>query len=276
MKYIFILLAAFIGLTAQAQNCCSPSSTELYAMNGARPAFRMAHDLPLPYVHHSVNGKDIFYKTADGKEAHAWFVPAKKPSPYYLLVIHEWWGLNDHIKRESEKMWNDFGFNVLALDLYDQKVATTREEAGAAMQALSTERAVNIIRGAIDYAGKSAKIFTIGWCFGGGWSLQTGLLAGNQLAGTIMFYGQPEKDVEKLKTLKADVIGFFGNQDQWPSPKMVDEFEENMKKAGKNLTVYRYEADHAFANPSNPKFNKAATEDPYAKLSAFIKKRMKN
>lgn len=275
MKYVFFFLTVFFSLNSLAQDCCSPSSTELYALNGAKPAFRKAHDLPLPYIHHSEAGKDIFYKTPDGKEAHAWFLPAKKPTPYYLLVIHEWWGLNDHIKRESEKMWNDFGFNVIALDLYDQKVATTREEAGATMQALSTERAVNIIRGALDYAGKSARIFTIGWCFGGGWSLQTGILAGDQLAGTIMFYGQPEKDVEKLKTLKGDVIGFFGNLDQWPSPKMVDEFQENMKKAGKNLTVYRYEAEHAFANPSNPKFDKAATEDAYAKLSAFIKKRMK-
>lgn len=275
MKYVILLTCIFITSILNAQNCCAPTTTEQYAMNGANATFRNAHEAPLPYKHLSVAGKDITFKTADGMDGHAWFLPAKNKSDYYLFVIHEWWGLNDHIKKESEKMWNDFGFNVIALDLYDQKVATTREEAGAIMQALNTERAVNIIKGALDYAGKSAKIFTIGWCFGGGWSLQTGLLAGPQLAGTIMFYGQPEKDVEKLKTLNADVIGFFGNRDQWPSPAMVDEFSENMKKAGKTLLLNRYEADHGFANPSNPKFDKPATEDAYSKLSAFIRERKK-
>jgi|SRR6476620_8727327 len=275
MKYVVLLITLFVWMSGRGQNCCAPTTTEQYAMNGAKAAFRNAHDEPIPYKHISQAGKDIMYKTADGKDAHAWFLPAKKKTPYYLFVIHEWWGLNDHIKRESEKMWNDFGVNVIALDLYDQQVATTREEAGSIMQALKTERAVTIIRGALDYAGKSAKIFTIGWCFGGGWSLQTGLLAGPQLAGTIMFYGQPEKDVEKLKTLNADVIGFFGNLDQWPSPAMVDEFKENMQKAGKTLLLHRYEAQHAFANPSNPNFNKEATQDAYEKLSAFIRQRMK-
>lgn len=275
MKYIFFLVVLVVSMRAQPQTCCAPTTTELYAMNGAKSSFRNAHDEPLPYVHKSQVGKDIEFKTSDGKDAHAWFIPAKIASPYYLFVVHEWWGLNDYIKKESEKMWNDFGINVIALDLYDRQVATTREEAGAIMQALKTERAVSIIKGALNYAGKSAKVFTIGWCFGGGWSLQTGIMAGPQLAGTIMFYGQPEKDVEKLKTLNADVIGFFGNRDQWPSPQMVDEFDANMKKAGKTLLLNRYDADHAFANPSNPKFNKEATEDAYKKLSAFIRQRMK-
>jgi carboxymethylenebutenolidase len=275
MKYVILFSCILMSFITNAQNCCAPTTTEQYAMNGAKAAFRNAHDEPLPYKHHSVDGKDISFKTPDGTDGHGWLLPAKSNSDYYLFVIHEWWGLNDHIKKESEKMWNDFGFNVIALDLYDQKVATTREEAGAVMQALKTERAVSIIQGALNYAGKSAKIFTIGWCFGGGWSLQTGLLAGPQLAGTIMFYGQPEKDIDKLKTLNADVIGFFGNRDQWPSPAMVDEFRDNMQKAGKTLLLNRYEADHAFANPSNPKFDKAATEDSYKKLSAFIRERMK-
>jgi len=275
MKYYILLSCILISLANYAQNCCAPTTTEQYAMNGANAAFRNAHNEPLPYVHHSEAGKDITFKTSDGQDAHAWFLPAKTQSAYYLFVIHEWWGLNDHIKKESEKMWNDLGFNVIALDLYDKKVATTSDEAGTLIQAMKTERAINIIQGALEFAGKSARIFTIGWCFGGGWSLQTGLLAGPQLAGTIMFYGQPEKDIEKLKTLNADVIGFFGNRDQWPSPTLVNEFNENMKKAGKTLLLNRYEADHGFANPSNPEFDKMATEDSYKKLTTFIRERMK-
>jgi len=164
---------------------------------------------------------------------------------------------------------------VIAIDLYDNKIAANREDAAKYMQAVSSDRAQVIIKGALAYAGKNAKIFTIGWCFGGGWSLQSTLLAGNQAAGCVMYYGMPEKDVERLKTLHADVLGLFGNKDQWINPKVVDEFAENMKKAGKKLIVKRYDADHAFANPSNPSFDKEAKEDAYKNAIAFLKQRIK-
>lgn len=273
-----VILFSFLTIvlnTARSQSCCEPGAMDLYARNGGSQQFRGAHELPLPYVHISDAGKDIYFKTSDGKDAHGWFLPAKTKSDHFLFVIHEWWGLNDHIKREAEKYWNDLGINVLAIDMYDGVVATSREEAGKTMQGLINERAVNIIKGAYDFAGSKAKVFTVGWCFGGGWSLQTGLLGRKQLAGTLMYYGQPEKDVEKLKTLKADVIGFFGTKDQWPSVQVVNEFKDNMQKAGKKLYLHMYEAEHAFANPSNPNFNEEATKDSYTKSIAFIKERMK-
>ena len=181
--------------------------------------FKAAHEDPLPFVYKSLKGKDITYKTSDGVDAHAFEIKADNNSPYYLFVIHEWYGLNGHIKQEAEKLHNDLGINVIALDLYDNKVAANRDDASKYMQMVKTERAINIIKGAYSYAGSEAKVFTIGWCFGGGWSLQTAIEGGNQATGSIMYYGQPEKDVDRLKTLKCDIIGFFGNQDEWPSRK---------------------------------------------------------
>ena len=128
-----------------------------------------------------------------------------------------------------------------------------------------------IIEGAVAHAGKKASVYSVGWCFGGLWSLQTAILAGTKAKGAVMFYGRPETDVEKLKTIQCDVIGFFGNLDSSPSPAMVKAFEENMRTAGRNLTVHRYEAGHGFANPSNPKFDREATQDSYAKALAFLK-----
>lgn len=235
----------------------------------------MQHDAPLPFIYNSANGKDITFKAADGTDAHGWMIKASKSTNYYIFVIHEWWGLNDYIKQESEKLSNDVGANVIAIDLYDNKIASTPDEARKLVQSVKTERAVNIIKGAYAYAGNNAKVFTIGWCFGGGWSLQAALLGGDNVAGCIMYYGMPENDVNKLKTLHCDVIGFFANQDQGITPKVVDEFQENMKAANKKLTVYRYDAEHAFANPSNPHYNKEATTDAYAKTIAFIKERLK-
>ena len=134
---------------------------------------------------------------------------------------------------------------------------------------------MNIIKGAFIYAGAKAKVFTIGWCFGGGWSLQSAIAGGNNVVGCVMYYGMPEKDVNKLKELHCDVIGFFGNKDQWINPQVVDQFKADMKTAGKNLTAYEYDADHAFANPSSAHNNKEAAADAYAKTLAFIKERMK-
>ncbi|HLK28972.1 MAG TPA: dienelactone hydrolase family protein [Puia sp.] len=277
-KYVLPFVLAFISLSVSAQkmSCCSVSATDKFARLSLDKAFVMSHPNPLPFNFHSENGKDITYKAADGTDAYGWEIKAKSPTNNYLFVIQEWWGLNDYVKKESEGLWSDLGnVNVIALDLYDKKVATSREEAAKLMQSASGERIVSIIKGAIAYAGTKAKIYTIGWCFGGGWSLQASLLAGNQAFGCVMYYGMPEKDVEKLKMLHTDVLGIFANKDGFITPKVVDEFAENMKKAGKKITIKKYEADHAFANPSNPSFDKEAKADAYKNALAFLKERIK-
>lgn len=272
----FLLFLTLFCANAQEKiSCCVPTATEEYALNGRDKLFKMAHEDPLPFEYKSERGKDITYKTTDGTDAHAFEVKAVNTTPYYLFVLHEWYGLNDYIKQEAEKLSNELGINVIALDLYDKKVAANREDASKYVQTVKTDRAMNIIRGAYNYAGSKAKVFTIGWCFGGGWSLQTAIEGGKQVVGCVMYYGQPEKDVDRLKTLNGDIIGFFGNQDEWPSPKMVDQFVKDAKAANIKLEVNRYEANHGFANPSNPSHNKEATADAHTKTLAFIKARMK-
>lgn len=270
-----LLFSAWAIQAQQKMNCCSPSSTELFAQLGSNEKFVKNHVNPLPFNYQSENGRAITFKAADGTDAYGWELKSKTPTHNYLIVVHEWWGLNDYIKQESEKLWNDLGnINVIAVDLFDKKVATTREDAMKYMQALTTDRAVAILKGLIQYAGPDARIYTIGWCFGGGWSLQASLLAGNQAAGCVMYYGMPEKNVDKLKELHADVLGIFGNKDQFINPKVVDEFVSNMEKANKKLIVKRYDADHAFANPSNPQFDKNAREDAYKNVLSFLRSRI--
>ncbi|HRI20581.1 MAG TPA: dienelactone hydrolase family protein [Panacibacter sp.] len=272
---LFALLLSYqAGIAQKMMSCCVPTATEKYSLNLNDKAFVNAHPEPLPYTYAGA-GQDITYKAADGTDAHAWEIKAPTKTDYYIFVIHEWWGLNDYIKKQSEQMANDLGVNVIALDLYDKQVAATREDATKYMQSVKTERAMAIIRGAYSYVGSSAKVFTIGWCFGGGWSLQTSIEGGKQAVGCMMYYGQPEKDVARLKTLNCDVIGFFGNLDQWPNPATVDQFVKDAATAGIKLNVNRYEANHGFANPSNPSHDKAATADAYSKVLAFVKERMK-
>ncbi len=273
LKFIVLILSVQ-SYGQSAMNCCAPSATEEFALNASNKSFVSLHSQPLPFTFNSIRGNDITYKTSDGTDAHAWEIKATKSTNYYLFVIHEWWGLNDYIKQESEKLSDDLGVNVIALDLYDNKIATTSDDAGKLMQDVKTNRAISIIKGAYNYVGSGAKIFTIGWCFGGGWSLQTAIEGGKQVQGCVIYYGQPEKDLNRLKNLNCDVIGFFGNKDKWITPEVVSDFEQNMKLSGKKLIVNRYDADHGFANPSNPSHDVEATKDAYEKTITFIKARM--
>lgn len=239
------------------------------------PEFAAMHENPLPFHLTNATGETIRFEATDGNQASGYFIKSKKKTNNWIFVIQEWWGLNDQIKQEAEKLSAELGdVNVLALDMYDGKVAATADSAMKLMRAATTPRLEAIVKGALNYAGPKAKIFTIGWCFGGMWSLQSSILAGKQAAGTVMYYGRPENNIEKLKTLQSEVIGFFGNQDRSPSPEVVNAFEKDMAAAGKKITIHRYEANHGFANPSNPSFNKEATEDAHKKTIEFLKARL--
>ena len=245
---------------------------ESYLQEASTPTFANMHPEVKKASEEPLIGSMIKYKTADGADANAYFIPSKKKSKKWLIVIQEWWGLNENIKHEADKYSKDLqDMNVLAVDMFDGKVAATPDSASKLMRAANMDRMTSIIRGAITLAGDKSSIYTVGWCFGGMWSLQTAILAGSQAKGTVMFYGRPESNMEKLKSIQCDVIGFFGNLDRSPAPAMVSEFENNMKAAGKNLVTHKYEAGHGFANPSNPSFKADAAADSYTKAIAFFK-----
>lgn len=105
--------------------------------------------------------------------------------------------------------------------------------------------------------------------------MQATLTAAKQAVACVIYYGMPEEDVEKLKTLNCDVLGIFATKEKWINQDVVKKFEVNMKEAGKNLTVKNYDADHGFANPSNPIYDKVASEDAYKNTVAFFKARLK-
>jgi carboxymethylenebutenolidase len=257
---------------AEVIECLNMETQQAYSLEAGTPAFAAMHPSPMVVKPENLLGKMMSFDAADGKQANAYFIAAKKRSNKYLIVIQEWWGLNDNVKMESDKYYTDLGdVNVIAIDMYDGKVAATPDSAMKLMRGADMGRMTAIMQGAIKYAGSKSSIYSVGWCFGGMWSLQAAILAGPQAKGSVMYYGRPESNMEKLKSIQCDIIGFFGNLDQSPSPSMVNDFEKNMKEAGKNLSVNRYQAGHGFANPSNPSYNADAKEDAYAKAIAFLK-----
>lgn len=279
VKITMFAIASLLSLNALAQEgiaICHTPAPEKFAMFASNKEFVASHELPAPYVHQSEVGKMVTFKTPDGNDATGYVLMNTKKTNNWIFVFQEWWGLNDHIKREAEKLFNDLGnVNVLALDMYDGKVATDRENAGKYMQAFKQDRGNSIVLGALDFAGKNAKVGTIGWCFGGGQSMQAALTAGKQAAACVIYYGAPEEDVERIKKLNCDVLNIWPTQDQWINKAMMDRFEANMKTAGKKLIMKSYDADHAFANPSNAKFNEAFTTDAYNATLDFFKARLK-
>lgn len=192
-----------------------------------------------------------------------------------MFVFHEWWGLNDNIIREANEWSEPLGVNVLAIDLYDGKIGTTREAAGTLMQEADANRIQNIIAASFEYVGNDARVGTIGWCYGGGWSMQSALIGNEQVDAYVIYYSMPESDVERLQTLNAPVLGIFASQDQWINTDVIASFEENMNAAEEQLTVYSYDAQHAFANPSNEGvYNAEAARDAREKSMEFLKENL--
>jgi carboxymethylenebutenolidase len=265
-----------VDRTAHLKNAvkCHPLADDMVAFAGD-PAFQALHPTPLS-ISYQAAGSMVSFPTPDGRQASGYLIKAKKPGKKWLFVYQEWWGLNDHIKKEADTYYNDLGgeINVLALDMYDGKVTNDRAEAGQIMQSLDPARLESIVQGAYQYAGKGAKVANIGWCFGGSWSLRSAIIGGKQNIGTVIFYGMPVKDVEQLKKLNGDVLGLFARE-EYISRQVIEEFARNMKTAGKDLRYIIFDAVHGFANPSNPKHDPAKTREAYEMALDYLKKKYK-
>ena len=204
--------------------------------------------------------------------------PAAATAPG-IIVIHEWWGLNDNIKAVTRRLAGE-GYNALAVDLYNGKVAdnpdAAKKLAGQAMG--DREGGMAILRAADDFLKKQGapKVGVIGWCFGGGWSLQAAIDMPKGIDAAVMYYGQPEKDHERLAKLQAPLLGFFGADDKSIPPAAVHEMEGALKQLGKSVEVHIYDgAGHAFANPSGTAYRPAAADDAWQRTVAFFNQKLK-
>jgi carboxymethylenebutenolidase len=213
-----------------------------------------------------------------GSETSKAYVAKPKGKPQgALLVVHEWWGLNDWVKHQADQLAGQ-GYLALAVDLYKGKVATDPKEAGALMQAKDENWGDQVEEAGLEWLkanAQGAKVGTIGWCMGGGESLKASLHDPKDVNVTVMYYGLPVDDVEKLKTLKGPVLGIWANQDGWITPEKVAAFDKALTEAGVKHEFHPYDADHAFANPSGGKYNGAAAKDAWQKTTKFLAANLK-
>ena len=201
-------------------------------------------------------------------------VPATVPAPAVLL-IHEWWGLNDQIKAVAAELAAE-GFVALAVDLYDGKVATDPEAAQTYMKAVDGAAATETLTTWIDWLKaeprSTGKIGIVGWCFGGGWSLNASIAA--PVAATVIYYGRVERPAADLADLDGPVLGHFADLDQWIDRAMVGGFETAMKEAGKSLETHWYSADHAFANPTSALYDREDAQTSWRRTLAFLRENL--
>jgi carboxymethylenebutenolidase len=276
-----ILLGVFLNFfgfkneksNSQEITVCHSTNTDGMAQFALDPAFQALHPAPQPIDFEGI-GKEIAFSTADGTDAKGYLIKAKKKSKKWLFVYQEWWGMNDYIRKQSDTFYKDLGenINILAVDMYDGQVTDNPQEAGKLMSGVKEPRLEAIVNGAIALAGKKAKIANVGWCFGGGWSLKSALQGGKHTVGSIIYYGMPVRDVEKLKTLNCDVLGLFATETRI-SKAVIEEFAASMKAAGKGLEYKIFEGVHGFANPSNPKHDPVLSKEAYGMSINYLKKK---
>jgi len=194
-----------------------------------------------------------------------------------IIVIHEYWGLNDWVKEEAQKFAAQ-GYVVLAVDLYRGKVAATPDEAHELMRGVPEDRAARDLEAAFGYLAarpdvNANKIAVVGWCMGGGYSIRFAVYE-PKLAACIVNYGPLPTDPANIAKINAPVMGNFGADDRGITPASVQTFEAAMKSAGKSVDIKEYDgAGHAFENPNNKDgYRPTATADAWARMTAFLKK----
>ncbi len=272
----FISIALFAIIISFTMGCGGKSSNTTKDMSdfSEEKSFKDAHDSPKD-IDAKLSNEMITFPTSDGKEGSAYMIKSKTDSDKYLFVIHEWWGLNDHIKQEAERYAEALGdVNVMALDIYDGNVAEDPDDASRFMKAVKEDRAEAIVKGALAMAGENAKIGTIGWCFGGGWSLKSALMAGKQADACVIYYGMPVNDAKQLATLDTDVLGIWADKDQWITPEVAKKFGSVMKATGKKFISHSFDADHAFANPSSERYVETAATEANKIVLEYLKERL--
>jgi carboxymethylenebutenolidase len=221
-----------------------------------------------------MKSETLQFNTANGASS-AYVATPDEANGKAVILIHEWWGLNDHIKDIANR-YADAGFTAIAPDLYRGKRTKDKEEAGRLMQNLDLEDGLNTIQMAIDKARETydiQKFGITGFCMGGTFALRAACELEN-IGAAAPFYGDIP-DEFTLKDLKCPVIFVSGTQDQWINPEKVGELEKIAQENFLPVESLKYDADHAFFNDTRPEvYDETAAKDAWSKVIAFFKKNL--
>ncbi|PYX83841.1 MAG: dienelactone hydrolase family protein [Acidobacteria bacterium] len=236
--------------------------------------------LACAYSCFAARGNSASYKSGNETVQGMLYTPTGQGPFPAIIVIHEWWGLNDWVKEQASKL-SDQGYVALAVDLYRGKVASTPDEAHELMRGVPQDRAIGDLRAAFDFLKsqknvKGDRIGAIGWCMGGGYSLDVSLEE-SALAGDVIHYGHLAVDASRLKKINAPILGIFGGKDRGIPVEDVKKFEQTMKQLGKQIEIMVYpDAGHAFENPNNKDgYRPEDAADAWKRTVSFLERTLK-
>jgi len=202
--------------------------------------------------------------------------PAAARAPA-MLLIHENQGITPHFEQMAS-LFAQEGFLALAADLFNGQVARDQAEAGRLQltaqldSGVATETLTSWIGWLRAHPNCTGKVGTVGWCFGGEWSLVTGLAT--PVDATVIYYGRVPGDPAVLAPLASPVLGHFGEQDRFITPAMVSAWQKAMEQAGKSAEVYSYPANHAFANPTGSRYQPESAALAWTRTLAFLRRHL--
>jgi carboxymethylenebutenolidase len=245
-------------------------SYNIYSNNNTQEASTRLHNSSVIY-YDNTTGYLVYPELANNTQQ-------QEPMPA-VIMIHEWWGLNEHIKNQADLLAKE-GYVVLAVDLYRGEVATDSNRAMALASSVrnNSTSAIDNLQSAVNYVKSlemvdGSRIASLGWCFGGDWSLQLALNSSeNPLAATIIYYGRPVTDTASLSSISWPILGIFGDQDQAITVESVKQFASALNASGITNDIYLYEGvGHAFANPSLDNYAPKETADAWQKTIGFLR-----
>lgn len=193
-----------------------------------------------------------------------------------VVMIHEWWGLNQNIKDMARELATQ-GYVVLAVDLYGGEIAATSDEARSLVSSLNQSKSIENMKAATAYlkTQNADKIASLGWCFGGGQSLQLSL--SDDIDATVIYYGNLVTEDARLSSLNSPVLGIFGDKDTSIPVSSVNDFDAALGRLSIENEIYIYAGvGHAFANPSGMNYAPIETKNAWDKTLAFLEKHLKN
>jgi carboxymethylenebutenolidase len=252
-------------------------SYNIYRNNNTQQAPTRLHNSSVSY-YDNTTGYLVYPELANNTQQQQQQQQQQEPMPA-VIMIHEWWGLNEHIKNQADILAKE-GYVVLAVDLYRGEVAA---DSNRAMELTSSVRnnsasAIDNLQSAVNYVKSlemvdGSRIASLGWCFGGDWSLQLALNSSeNPLAATIVYYGRPVTDTASLSSISWPILGIFGDQDQAIPVESVKQFTSALNASGVTNEIYLYEGvGHAFANPSGDNYAPKETADAWQKTIGFLR-----
>ncbi len=220
-------------------------------------------------------GEMIEFQRPDGKACPGYQATAGDGAPA-VVVIQEWWGLNDQIKQTADR-FADAGYTALVPDLFRGKLAGDADEANHLMGELNfPDAATQDVRGALQHLKRSApKTAVAGFCMGGALALIAAAKL-TELDASVAFYGIPPKEVADPATIKVPLLCHFANQDDWCTPDAVNALEGDLKSGGVDFALHRYDAQHAFMNGARPEvYDEACAKLAWERTLAFLGTRLK-